>query len=185
MSGYGEGVPVDLSSVPFRELQLPDDQEFFRQMCYLASYPPAVYRQTGQAPPDPDEAIPAHRVDVFLEDWGREGDFGLILEAGTRQVGAAWYRCDEEMGMPSYALGIAIEEASQGQGFGKLLLSCLLARAAENGIPDIRLWVDTQNPTAQSLYKGLGFLTIKQDDQYLHMAASTHPFRAATATSVG
>lgn len=63
-------------------------------------------------------------------------------------------------------LGIAIIDAFQGYGIGKLIMSLLLSHARLHSVESIRLSVDNDNLTAIKLYEKLGFRLIEKRDKF-------------------
>jgi GNAT superfamily N-acetyltransferase len=98
-----------------------------------------------------------------LEDWGREGDCGVIAEGGGRFLGAAWYRCwtDERHSYGFVApevpeMGIGLHHGWRGQGVGGALIAALCRCAVEAGVAGLSLSVEVDNP-ARRLYLRHGF----------------------------
>jgi ribosomal protein S18 acetylase RimI-like enzyme len=54
-------------------------------------------------------------------------------------------------------LGIAIQEASRGKGYGKKMMDFLVSDARKKSIATLHLTVDMDNTTAIDLYKKFGF----------------------------
>jgi ribosomal protein S18 acetylase RimI-like enzyme len=63
-------------------------------------------------------------------------------------------------------LGICVIESRRGQGLGIRMMEELLKFADENKIQRIKLAVDNDNLTAQSLYKKFGFVKIVEHGTY-------------------
>lgn len=108
------------------------------------------------------------RYSMYLTDWPRPGDFGLVAE-DTEAVGAAWYRTftEENHGHGFVAedvpeLAIAIVAARRREGIGRRLLVDLIDASVARGFSAISLSVNEHNP-ARRLYESTGFLpTSKQ-----------------------
>ncbi len=65
-------------------------------------------------------------------------------------------------------IDMAVSEAYQGKGYGKILMRFLLDKARQNGAENMFLEVGVKNDTAISLYKNLGFEQINlRKDYYL------------------
>jgi ribosomal-protein-alanine N-acetyltransferase len=100
----------------------------------------------------------------LLLGWGRPGDTALLaVSTAARPLGAAWYRFwskgDHSYGfvsehIPEVAIGVRQEV--RGQGIGGLLLRALLSEAGRQGIAQVSLSVEPDNP-ARRLYERLGF----------------------------
>lgn len=99
----------------------------------------------------------------YLEGWPRPGDLGIVAEADSSPVGAAWLRrftADH----PGYGfvaeqvpeLSMAVVPAWRGRGLGRSLLRRTVAEARAAGIEEISLSVERAN-FAHRLYAGEGF----------------------------
>jgi ribosomal protein S18 acetylase RimI-like enzyme len=107
-----------------------DDAEFLRTMLYEAA---------RWNPDWPRESIEEFLVEPTLrryhEDWGREGDGGVVAEIDGQPVGAAWYRVfsEEEPGFgfvneKTPELSIAVAPLHRRKGIGQAVLrSCIQA----------------------------------------------------------
>jgi perosamine synthetase len=71
-------------------------------------------------------------------------------------------------------LGIAIIESRSGQGWGKLMMFELIARARKAGLEELHLKVDRTNKNAIYLYSTFGFTerVSRSDAKAMHMACS-------------
>nr|WP_086861983.1 GNAT family N-acetyltransferase [Amycolatopsis lexingtonensis] len=99
----------------------------------------------------------------YIAGWPRETDLGVVAEADTERVGAAWLRFfpPGELGygfvaadVPELTIGVAA--AWRGRGVGRALLHAVEARAKEAGIARISLSVEREN-FAQRLYLAVGY----------------------------
>jgi ribosomal protein S18 acetylase RimI-like enzyme len=138
-----------------------DDAQFLGSMLYEAAF-----WRGAQGRPPREEVLREPDLRVYLEDWGRPGDRGLVAMAGAQAVGAAWYRL-----FPPHAAGygfvdtttpeltVAVTVPYRGRGIGRALLSGLLHEAVHEGVPALSLSVESDNP-AVDLYRSLGFETI-------------------------
>ena len=119
---------------------------------------------------DPD--LPVAR---YVNNWGRQGDAGLIAwENGP--IGAAWYR-----GFPASAPGfgfvdeqtpeltIAVVPSRRGGGLGAQLMDALLERARKDGHSGISLSAERGRT---GLYERYGFRPIEEKDGTVTMKAS-------------
>ena len=129
-------------------------------------YEAAFWRPSGEKPPRA-EALAAPELAVYVEGFGRHGDFGLIAEVDLEPVGAGWWRhmrtgnagygfVDEE----TPELSIAVLEAHRGKGLGTALLEGLLRESRHQGIDRLSLSVERDNP-AVVLYERVGFRAIE------------------------
>ncbi|MBP1944049.1 ribosomal protein S18 acetylase RimI-like enzyme [Bacillus luteolus] len=81
------------------------------------------------------------------------------------------YITDEKKGVIST---IAVLRKYQGKGIGKALLREVMNRMKIKGIAEVRLTVDTQNPTsAIKLYESHGFTADKQIIEYIYPISPT------------
>ncbi len=107
---------------------------------------------------------------VYVKNWGRQGDAGLVAEDEEgRPIGAAWYRffSDDRHGYGYISpeipeLSIAVDPACRGLGIGTALLDALGDRARSEGVPALSLSVEEDNP-ALRLYERLGFERLRLD----------------------
>jgi ribosomal protein S18 acetylase RimI-like enzyme len=111
----------------------------------------------------PDTVIRVTGHDYLLSEWGRDGDVAVVAQAGSRIIGAAWYRFWSEA-EHSYGyvdpdtpeLGIGVDPDCRRIGVGAALLTALLEVAEAAGIARISLSVEADNP-AMRLYEKVGF----------------------------
>ena len=90
-------------------------------------------------------------------------DLYYVLADGGRVLGYGMLRgWDEGYAVPS--LGIAIDPASRGRGYARLLMLFLHAAARGRGADRVRLTVDADNETALRLYRALGYATREMPD---------------------
>jgi RimJ/RimL family protein N-acetyltransferase len=129
--------------------------------------------------PTVDEAMTEHELSMFVEGFGRDGDYGIIAQKDGKDIGAAWYRrYPREGSEPPYELSIALEENYTGQGNGPKMISKLMRHANENGIETMGLQVHETNEAGRSAYEKQGFVPIREADKngYIFMEAPTAPF---------
>jgi GNAT superfamily N-acetyltransferase len=106
------------------------------------------------------------RTAHYIADWPRETDLGVIAEAASEPVGAAWVRFfpadDPAYGfvssdVPELTIGVAV--SWRGRGVGRTLLRAIATSAAEAGIGRISLSVERKN-FARGLYLSEGFAVV-------------------------
>ena len=121
-------------------------------------------------PPLPKSIIDAPEISKYVEDWGKETDFGIIVEVDHKPIGAIWGRLlDEDHKGYGYIdsktpeLSMAVEESYRGKGIGDKLLSIFLVRAKELGYKSISLSVDKRNK-AFEFYKRMGFKIVSEQE---------------------
>jgi ribosomal protein S18 acetylase RimI-like enzyme len=154
------------------------DAIFLREMVYEAASPLG-----GRRRPRKDELLAQPRVASFVDGWGsRPGDHGIIAECELEPVGAAWFRVFEEgdpdvgfVGGETPELLIALTPEHRGKGVGGLLLTSLIAKAGEEGMPSIGLNVPRSNLPAVALFRRHGFETRRDADGVLTMTLALSP----------
>lgn len=102
----------------------------------------------------PLDVVRRHRISLALTVGSEVAGYGHV----EVEEGIAW-------------LGIAIVASHAGQGWGKLVMSELLARARASGIDELHLKVDRVNESAIRLYAACGFTpqVDKSSEKALHM----------------
>ena len=145
-----------LSILPVVARDLP----FVREMLYEAAF----WRGTGDAPPL-DEALGRPGLAVYVEEWGRPGDAGLIARVRGARAGAVWVRRfrDDRHGYGyiderTPELSIAVATNRRGCGLGRCLVTAMLVELGLQAVGRVSLSVETDNP-ARTLYEGLGFVS--------------------------
>jgi len=121
------------------------------------------------------------RTARYIAGWPRGTDLGVIAEAGSAPVGAAWVRFFPA-GAPAYGfvrpdvpeLTIGVAASWRGRGVGRDLLRAIAASAAAAGIQAISLSVERKN-FARGLYLSEGFTVVDgagpQSDTMLKLIA--------------
>ena len=113
----------------------------------------------------------------YIKDWGRDGDFGVIVEVkGTNErIGAAWFRLfpvnDKGFGYVNEEtpeISIAMDYNYRNQGIGTYLLLSLINYAKTLGFKSLSLSVISEN-TAIHLYERIGFKVIESTMPHLVM----------------
>jgi len=156
--------PADISDLPFLE-----------EMLFEAAYwRPSV--------PRPRLEVGLRRPDLakLLHGWGRRGDTAVLaVSDAAHSLGAAWYRfwskADHSYGFVSEhipELAIGVKQEARNRGVGSLLLRELLEEAGRQGIVQVSLSVEVDNP-ALRLYERLGFEKIGREGNAWTMVANT------------
>jgi GNAT superfamily N-acetyltransferase len=110
------------------------------------------------------------RTAHYIAGWPRDTDLGLIAEASSQPVGAAWVRffpaTDPGYGfvgpdIPELTIGVAAPW--RGRGVGRDLLRAIAAAAAEAGTGRISLSVERKN-FARGLYLSEGYTVADASD---------------------
>ena len=125
-----------------------DDADFIGTMLYEAArWNPDWPRESIE------EFLDEPSLRRYHEDWGREGDGGVIAEIDGEPVGAAWYRVFTEE-MPG--LGFVNEKTP-------LLRSCIV-QAREEGFQALSLSVAVHN-RSRMMYQRAGFEKIAESGE--------------------
>jgi ribosomal protein S18 acetylase RimI-like enzyme len=150
--------------IEIRDLR-SDETQFLRDMLYAAI---AWNRKRRLLPKTLLLRLP--QLTMFYEGWGRAGDTGLVAEEDGRRVGLAWYRLfTDEVHGEGYVdeqtpeVAIAVVGSQRGRGIGTALMDAIHERARQQGMKQISLSVDADNP-AKHLYVRLGYLDVQGDE---------------------
>lgn len=135
-----------------------DDAEFLRTMLYEAArWNPDWPRETIE------EFLVEPTLRRYHEEWGREGDGGVVAEVDGQPVGAAWYRVftEEEPGFgfvneKTPELSIAVAPLHRRKGIGQAVLRSCMVQAREEGFQALSLSVAVHN-RSRMMYQRAGF----------------------------
>ena len=142
------------------------DYPFLAEMLVEAGYPPSVMPR-----PTPAHALANRFAGLYLFNWGRPGDRGVIVEVEDRPIGAAWYRrfpaAEPGYGfvaddVPEIAIALVVDQ--RGRGVGQRLLAALIDAAVSSGERALSLSVSARNPAAVAIYTKAGFVRVGGDD---------------------
>ena len=93
-------------------------------------------------------------------------DFYCVMIQDGQVIGYGMLRgWDEGYAIPS--LGIALDPALTGRGYGRLLMNFLHDTAGKRGADKVRLKVNRRNQAAIQLYRSLGYVLEDQPDGQL------------------
>jgi ribosomal protein S18 acetylase RimI-like enzyme len=120
---------------------VPADQAALWEWLHIALWDPPP------APPRPREVLAHPGVSIYADEWGREGDVGIVGEVDGEPVGACWMRLIKGQVGLGYVddetpqLGIALLPAYRGRGFGRRLMLAALEAARVHGYRQVSLTV--------------------------------------------
>jgi len=149
------------------------DVEFLKTMLYEAA------RWNPDWPAMPIEEVLAEPMPKrYYEDFGREGDGGVVAELDGEPVGAAWYR-RFPADAPGYGfvdekvpeLSIAVVPLHRRKGIGHTLLRACLVQAREEGNQAISLSVAVHN-RSRMMYQRAGFEKVVDEGDHWTMVAN-------------
>lgn len=115
----------------------------------------------------PRSVIEQPALKIYIEDFGRKGDYCLCAEAEGKIVGAVWTRIIPGYGhidvdTPEFAISLYREY--RGMGIGTGLLRSMLSLLRENGYPKASLAVQKDN-YALEMYRKAGFEVIGENEE--------------------
>jgi GNAT superfamily N-acetyltransferase len=158
--------------VEIRDLRA-DEIGFLRDMLYAA----LKWNPKRRLPPKA-LLLRLPQLTMFYEGWGRPGDTGLVAELAGRPVGLAWYRFfTEKVHGEGYVdeatpeVAIAVADGHRGSGLGTQLMEAIHERARADGVAQISLSVDHDNP-ARRLYERLGYVEVAPGDERMVLRLS-------------
>jgi len=152
-----------------------DDLDLLRRLLFEAAFwRPGVMR------PPLEQALADPGLACYVQGFGREGDFGIVAEAGAEHLGAAWWRYFRA-GAPGYGfidegtpeISAAVLPGYRGRGIGSALLAALKREAREQGVARLSLSVELDNP-AVALYERHGFRRLHRRANAQTMAIELH-----------
>jgi ribosomal protein S18 acetylase RimI-like enzyme len=142
----------------------PDDATFLTEMLVDAG---SWNRPPGEPPPSPDVVLLIPQVADHVEDWGRDGDGGVIAEWDAEPVGACWFRRFTAahrgygfLGEDVPGIGLTVREGFRRRGIGSKLLEATVAALRNAGAPAVSLSVELGNHRARRLYVRAGFAPV-------------------------
>lgn len=150
-----------------------DDAPFIQKMLYEAArWNPDWPRESME------EFLHEPALRRYHEDWGRDGDGGVIAEIDGEPVGAAWYRVftEDEPGFgfvneKTPELSIAVAPLHRRKGIGNALLRSCLVQAREEGFQALSLSVAVHN-RSRMMYQRSGFEKVDETGESWTMLAN-------------
>jgi ribosomal protein S18 acetylase RimI-like enzyme len=122
----------------------------------------------------PREIINEPHLKIYIDEFGRPGDFCLVADINGRLAGAVWTRQFPE-GQKGYGhvddstpeLSISLRKEYRNQGIGTALMKAMLKLLKEQGFEKVSLSVQKDN-YASKMYRNLGFEVVKDEpEEYL------------------
>ena len=152
-----------------------DDLPLLRAMLYEAAF-----WRPGTALPPKAEALRDPTLAVYLEEWGRPGDHGLVASVVGREAGAVWVRRFDErrhgygfVDPDTPELTLAVAAPFRRRGIARCLLNAIVADQRLTGTARLSLSVEDDNP-ARALYEDEGFVTHSTADGSRTMLRTLH-----------
>ncbi len=140
------------------------DYPILRELFYLSIFVPE-----GE-PPYPESIIDLPALSIYIEGFGKEGDFGFVCDDDGKPVGTIWGRVfkSENKGFGyiddrTPELGMAVLPKYRNKGVGTNLLTRFLEEAKRRGHRTVSLSVDKRNP-AKRLYERAGFKVFRENE---------------------
>jgi len=155
-------------NVAFREIK-KSDYKFLREILYEALFIPE-----GKKPYD-KSVIDLPEISKYIDNWGINGDFGIIVHDNEELIGAIWGRLFKKTNQGygfvdenTPELSMAIRSKYRNQGIGKSLITRFFQLAKDNGYKNLSLSVDKKNRVSD-FYKRLGFKIVYELDSAFTM----------------
>lgn len=141
----------------------------------------AVTWKSKDGVPPLDIALRHPEMMMYHEDWGREGDFGVVAETHEGVVGAAYGRMFTEdkhghgyVNPETPELAIAVWDGQSGKGIGKALMRAFHDEARASGFRSISLSVNKGN-FAEQMYRAFDYQIVEDDGDSLLMIKHLRP----------
>lgn len=133
----------------------------------------AIFQPEGQEPL-PRDIIEKPEISVYIDDFGKQGDYCLVADLDGKIIGAVWVRilAGEMKGYgniddktPEFA--VSLYKEYRNRGIGTALMKKMIEHLKESGYAQASLSVDKAN-YAVRMYKSLGFEIISENrEDYL------------------
>ncbi len=144
-----------------RELR-KDERGILEEMLYETIFQPEGSKPISR------EIVKQPDVSLYIDNFGRDGDYCLVAQVDDKIVGAVWVRVwkDSPKGYgyvdgstPEFS--ISLLKGYRGMGMGFALMKRMISLLRKNGYKQASLSVSKDN-YAVKLYKKLGFKIIKE-----------------------
>ncbi len=134
-----------------------NNYNFLREMLYEAICVPESEK------PLPKSIIYEPDLIKYINNWGREGDIGLIAEYKKEMIGAIWVSIfpEDQKGYgfideKTPEISMAVKRQYRNKGIGTKLMLSIIDKIKKQGYNAISLSVDKKN-RALDLYNRFGF----------------------------
>ena len=126
----------------------------------------AIFIPEGMGKP-PKSIIEQPKLQVYIEDFGKEDDWCLVAEIKEKIIGAVWVRIMDDYGhiddeTPSFA--ISLYEEYRNLGIGTALMEAMLQFLREKGYKQTSLSLQKVN-YAVCMYQKAGFEIIDENEE--------------------
>lgn len=126
----------------------------------------AIFIPKGVKKP-PKSIVEQPELQMYIADFGKEDDWGLVAEVKGKIVGAVWVRIMDDYGhidddIPS--LGISLYEEYRNLGIGTALMRTMLQFLKEKGYRQTSLSVQKAN-YAVGMYRKVGFEVVDENEE--------------------
>ena len=111
------------------------------------------------AAPVPREIIFDPEIYIYIKDFGKEDDCGVVAEENGKIIGAAWTRIISAYGhidSQTPELAISVLPEWRGKSIGTQMMNCLFYQLRKRGYKQTSLSVQKDNPAVR-FYERLGY----------------------------
>lgn len=147
-----------------REIK-PIEYPFLKEMLYQAIF---VADKTVVLP---REIIEQPDLRIYIQDFGKTGDYCLVAEQYGELIGAIWVRYINGYGFvdnETPELSMAVLKEHRGTGIGEKLLTAMIDRLKDKQLKRVSLSVDREN-YAYWFYKKHGFANYLESEDSITM----------------
>lgn len=119
----------------------------------------------------PREIIEEPELRIYIQDFGKTGDYCLVAEQSGKLLGAIWVRFINAYGFvdnETPELSMAVLEEHRGNGIGEKLLSAMIERLKDKQLKQVSLSVDREN-YAYGFYIKHGFANYLESEDSITM----------------
>lgn len=148
-------------NLKYRKIE-KSDYWFLQDMLYEALFIPEGEKPCARS------IIDFPELSKYVQHWGRDGDFGIIVHDEDGLIGAVWARLFKEkdkgygfVDIQTPELTMALRSKYRNHGLGTQLLKNFLVLAKESGFEAVSLSVDKRN-RAFNFYKRNGFKIVDE-----------------------